>query len=212
VRCHICGEPATGQCQTCWKFYCGAHGDVVCTDCERTRDRSPFAALAKAAAAGSSDQAIPERIPGFIRDHRLRGVIAIGEVLSSERTELTLISLESYGDGFEIRYQIAGRSEPSRTRSAFSAGGLHPGLVFGPVKDDVGGEYQGGYGGGGGGGDRWQGNAAFTPAISDGATTLDVSVEEIHWQSMMQGQRSFAEDGPWKFRISLAGMHAVRST
>lgn len=31
--CHVCGQPAVGQCKTCAKFYCNAHGDVICERC-----------------------------------------------------------------------------------------------------------------------------------------------------------------------------------
>jgi hypothetical protein len=31
--CHLCGQQAVGQCQTCLKFYCAGHGDRVCVSC-----------------------------------------------------------------------------------------------------------------------------------------------------------------------------------
>jgi hypothetical protein len=31
--CHVCGQPAVGQCKSCAKFYCNAHGDVICERC-----------------------------------------------------------------------------------------------------------------------------------------------------------------------------------
>ena len=37
MECHVCGQPATGQCRACWKFYCAAHGDMVCQPCQQQR-------------------------------------------------------------------------------------------------------------------------------------------------------------------------------
>jgi hypothetical protein len=31
--CHVCHQPATGQCQRCSKFYCPVHGNVTCQPC-----------------------------------------------------------------------------------------------------------------------------------------------------------------------------------
>ncbi len=34
MLCHICGEPAVGQCQNCNLYYCPRHGRVFCTVCK----------------------------------------------------------------------------------------------------------------------------------------------------------------------------------
>jgi hypothetical protein len=31
--CHVCEQPAIGQCKSCGKFYCQQHGDVYCVRC-----------------------------------------------------------------------------------------------------------------------------------------------------------------------------------
>ncbi len=33
MQCYVCADPAIGQCQACWKFYCEAHGDRICEQC-----------------------------------------------------------------------------------------------------------------------------------------------------------------------------------
>jgi len=32
--CHVCHNPASGQCQVCARFYCPTHGYLVCTVCK----------------------------------------------------------------------------------------------------------------------------------------------------------------------------------
>ncbi|MCC6418570.1 MAG: hypothetical protein IT429_10070 [Gemmataceae bacterium] len=34
MLCHICREPAIGQCQNCNLFYCAEHGRVYCVSCD----------------------------------------------------------------------------------------------------------------------------------------------------------------------------------
>jgi hypothetical protein len=31
--CHVCGQPAVGQCVSCLRFYCPLHGDRTCSAC-----------------------------------------------------------------------------------------------------------------------------------------------------------------------------------
>jgi hypothetical protein len=33
MLCHVCGEPAIGQCRDCHQFHCGRHGRVHCVQC-----------------------------------------------------------------------------------------------------------------------------------------------------------------------------------
>lgn len=35
--CHVCSEQAVGQCKTCSKFYCAAHGDIYCVTCKEAQ-------------------------------------------------------------------------------------------------------------------------------------------------------------------------------
>ena len=84
--------------------------------------------------------------------------------------------------------------------------GVHPNLLLSPVHDDTGATYHGMPGGGGGSERDWRQEMRFAPAIAEGATRLQVRVEEIQWVSMMPGVRSRTEIGPWTFEIPLADL------
>src|SRR5438874_6279274 len=154
MHCHICDEPATGQCQTCWKFYCHAHGDVFCESCgpsQASSGSSRGVMMGRISPPDSTDKPLVGLRPGFNQANVLRGVLAIGEVRHTDRTDFSLLSLESYEDGFTVRWRMRGKfpSPQGPLRPRF--GGLHPTLLFGSVQDDLGTKYQGGFGGGGGG-------------------------------------------------------------
>jgi hypothetical protein len=50
--CHVCHDPAIGQCKKCSKFYCPQHGDVECVKCREALQTTP--------AAPSIDVRLPE--------------------------------------------------------------------------------------------------------------------------------------------------------
>jgi hypothetical protein len=55
MLCHVCREPAIGQCRNCGLFYCAEHGRVYCITCdERTVVRRP-AQRAAAARTGQGE-------------------------------------------------------------------------------------------------------------------------------------------------------------
>jgi hypothetical protein len=37
--CHVCEQPASGQCEKCRRFYCPLHGSVRCIRCQETDER-----------------------------------------------------------------------------------------------------------------------------------------------------------------------------
>jgi hypothetical protein len=39
--CHVCHQPASGQCKSCLRFYCPQHGDLTCVDCAGVRAGPP---------------------------------------------------------------------------------------------------------------------------------------------------------------------------
>jgi hypothetical protein len=39
--CHVCGEQAIGQCQSCGRFYCKHHGNIRCVACTDGIQESP---------------------------------------------------------------------------------------------------------------------------------------------------------------------------
>jgi hypothetical protein len=211
MQCHICGEPATGQCQSCSKFYCASHGDVMCDRCPRGGAPPRFSVpVVGQGLAGVDDESVQGIVPGFMRGDALRGVVAIAEVRHVEGADVSLLSLESYDDGFLLHWRITRRSATAPARADFPFGGS-PNVVFSRVTDDLGGEYQGGFGGGGGDDRHWRGEETFTPAIADGATRLEFRIEGVQLTSWMTGARSTVTTEPWDFAISLASMKAVSS-
>jgi hypothetical protein len=204
MKCHICSEAAIGQCQNCWKFYCLAHGDVFCLRCQESRSRPPSSSGLPSAGMHVVRQGAPPgpRPPGFMEAKVLRGVIAIGETRTADRAEISLLSLESYDDGFILRYRLLTHAPLTSPPAGLPHMPLVPTLLLN-VKDDVGNEYRGGPGGWGGGDRLWQGEARLTPAVADEATSLEVRVEEIQWLSRSPSQRSRVQPGPWTFHIRL---------
>jgi hypothetical protein len=56
--CHVCEQPASGQCQACGKFYCPQHGDMRCIRCVKMKfqGREETEERIQAAAAPASHQ------------------------------------------------------------------------------------------------------------------------------------------------------------
>jgi hypothetical protein len=44
MLCHICGEPAIGQCRDCHEFHCGRHGRLYCVKCRVQEPPAPVTA------------------------------------------------------------------------------------------------------------------------------------------------------------------------
>ena len=98
MNCHICSQPATGQCQVCSKFYCADHGDRVCQPCQKRRHSTSTAG----GAGPPGDIAIgQDRLPQSsrvsypdIKGQPLQRVIGVGQNARNGDTEVTLVDLE----------------------------------------------------------------------------------------------------------------------
>ena len=196
MNCHICGQPATGQCRVCWKFYCPAHGDLACQPCQqqRTADRGPSMVLMGHDDGSGSARPRPLRLD---RRVPVRIIEAIDTVKYGE-TELTLISLEIYEDAFAANFhlQVGIQSDSS------------PGFRGMPdfqmqATDDQGGSYESSRGRGGGGDANWRLTQNFTPNLAASARHLYVSIEEIQWLRGGPGDSPATESGPWAFDVRL---------
>jgi hypothetical protein len=53
MLCHVCGEPAIGQCRLCHQFHCAKHGRLFCVHC---RDQELVAAGPAAHAEATAEQ------------------------------------------------------------------------------------------------------------------------------------------------------------
>ena len=131
----------------------------------------------------------------------LRQVIPVAQSRSVAGVALTVLSLESYDDGFIVNLRIIPESEPSSPRFA------RPTVN---VVDDVGQRYRVWPGGGYGQGAQWRLSVHCRPALrASGATfgsVLRLEIPEIRWFERdgaggAPGEESQA--GPWSFTIAL---------
>ena len=112
MNCHIRADSATGQCQVCWKFYCAGHGDVACQPCQG--QRSATGALPGwdriGTVIGEDRPPNPPRVsrPTDIERLPLQRVIAVGQNVLHGETEVTLVSLELFGEGFIANFRLTG--------------------------------------------------------------------------------------------------------
>jgi hypothetical protein len=205
MNCHICGQPSIGQCQSCWKFYCAEHGDLICAACNDDSEiKEPESVL-----TGRTNSEI-ERHQGVISVvvptaelRVLRRVVAVGKSQTRASTNLTIASVELYDDGSRLVYSIR------RPRFEESRSMLERSLMYGfprtswEVVDDQGREYKVVRSGGGGGGAEWRFEGILEPAISDDATRLVLTCSEIQFEASGVGIRSRTQPGPWRFEIPL---------
>ncbi len=216
MRCHVCGEPAIGQCQACWKFYCARHGDVFCASCQEQR---------KTAGAGWNESArvVAFHDQGSSPAHRARPtpppdldaqpiqrVIGVSQSTKHGGTELELISLELYADGFIAHFRL--RSGKLLDAGPSGGFGRLPHFIPAPpphpeytpdVVDDRGNRYAAGPRGGGGGRSSYRATFHVYPAPPSEARRLEFTVTEIRWMAHGPGQRSVIETGPWTFHVDL---------
>jgi hypothetical protein len=60
MLCHVCGEPAIGQCRICHQFHCGRHGRQFCVVCREQEDLAAPPAPVQPAPAESRSGAAQE--------------------------------------------------------------------------------------------------------------------------------------------------------
>jgi hypothetical protein len=133
----------------------------------------------------------------------LERVLGIGRSQTRADTELTLLSLEMYDDGFILNYRVRGTDLGEWAGLAFIFAPPIPNAPF-AATDDKGARYIGmPWGGSGGPGGDWRGDVHFTPKVTEGAKELVIRVEQVHWSGFGQSQKSRVELGPWEFVVPL---------
>ena len=177
--CHICGESAVGQCQSCWKFFCFKHGDRQCETCANSAASFSLPIVSQAIKRDGRDTPLSREIKERVRRMHMEGtelqrVIPIVQTEKWGDLDLTLSSLEVFEDGSILRYQTQGelifRLPQLLLNDIISS---RPSLN---VEDDVGTEYYAFMGAGGGDESLWQGSVRITPAIPSAAGTLRIRV------------------------------------
>lgn len=139
----------------------------------------------------------------------LERVIPVVQTQSIDGGSLTVLSIDAYAEGSEVRLRL--HLEEERESSV---------IPFGPhdfppmpeltliVRDDQGHRYPAMPGGGGGGGTSWQWDYRVHQPIDPAARELVLEVPEITWQKHepRRGRADSVEriqTGPWTFRVSL---------
>lgn len=178
MLCHICREPAIGQCRTCWRFYCASHGNVECETCAASRKRAQPSSLklgeyGRLDAAAADEQVVTSRMTF----RNLRRIVTINQTKPWSAREMTIVSLDLYDDGTVLRFRYPMPAfDPSRNTDF---AGLVAGLPTFRVEDNVGTAYRTGMGGmGGESSEGLSGEARITPAIPDSASSLTIRVRE----------------------------------
>ena len=199
MNCHICGQPATGQCRVCWKFYCPAHGDLACQPCQQQRTADRGGSGASMVLIGHDEGSGAARSRPLRLDRRVpKRIIEVIDTTKHGETELTLISLEIHEDAFAANFHLqSGR--PSDSSPGF--GGMPH--FQAEATDDQGGSYESSRGRGGGGDANWRLTQNFTLNLAASARHLYVSIEEVQWLRGGPGDSPAAESGPWAFDVPL---------
>jgi len=139
---------------------------------------------------------------GIPRRRVLLRVVPAVQTQTIGDTQVRLVSLELYDDGFVANIGLKDLVERQPSNNPFLAMPGLPQVVF-EASDDTGQAYASRQGGGGGGDSEYRFEIVFSPAIPDGARTLTLTAVEVQWLSVAPGQRSRVEPGPWRFEISL---------
>jgi hypothetical protein len=64
MLCHVCGDPAIGQCRICHQFHCGRHGRQYCVLCREQEELAAPPAPARSAPATAPAPAPPAPAEG----------------------------------------------------------------------------------------------------------------------------------------------------
>ena len=213
MNCHICAEPAIGECQVCWKFYCAQHGDRRCQTCQKERE-SAGSTGGWASRYGVVGEPRSPRAPGVRRTPRpdidkeaLQRVIAVAQKIQlgdTGETEVSLVCLELFESGFIANFRLRGWGPGSNPQDDPDQPNVNRAPEFYvEAVDDHSNKYQGSPGGGGGGSAHHRNNHRFTPGLTTADGQLHFTIEEILWTSHRAGVRQMIETGPWKFDVSL---------
>ncbi|MCH8989815.1 MAG: hypothetical protein IIA92_13550 [Chloroflexi bacterium] len=206
MNCHICANPAAGQCQVCWKFYCADHGDRLCQPCQSQRGTTgaPAGWEPMGAVMGQPRSPRSSRVdrPPDIEGQPLQRVIGVGQTVCHGDTEVVLVSLELYADGSMVSFRLR-KTPPDEPRASPVATTHHP--EFSPeAADDLGNKFQVWPHSGSGGGDRyWRAAMRIHPELPAQAKNLRITITEVRWLARGSGVSSVTEPGPWEFDVSL---------
>ncbi len=208
MKCHICGEPSVGQCQSCWKFYCAEHGDVFCQECADVQ-----AAAQEPSLTGNTDEPDNQEsdegpvrlevIPGVqIGDEEeLRRVIPVVQSQTRRGSRVTVVSIEVYDIGFAVIHEwrrVKGSLKPHESDHWMSLP-----VVSWSATDDKGREYRMGSSRSSGDAHFLRQRNDFGPSLPPDAKLLMLSVEEMFWSARRPSQRPRVERGPWRFEVPL---------
>ena len=191
MKCHICDQPALGQCQSCWKFYCGVHGDLICHTCrERQRARQGQHGEAAFVVLGHDDphagpHPATHRPPTFLPDlgtEALQRVVGVAQTARVGSTEVDLVSIEIYASGCIANFRLRGVVEDPEP-DGLSRFPRTP--DFSPqATDDLGSVYEGMHRGGGGGSrGHWRSTQHFSLASLAAARALRFTISEVRWMA-----------------------------
>ena len=208
MKCHICAESATGQCQVCSKFYCADHGDVVCQPCQGQRGAiGPTSGSASDSIVIGRPSSAPSSSGGRPADIELQPLeraIGVAQTVRHGETEVTFVSLELYEAGFVANFILRDLGRGSSLDAALTDSELFRAAMFdAKAADDQGNVYSGFLGRGGGRAGQWRLAQHFTPGMAATLKRLHVSIDEIQWIAQGASARSSTETGPWEFEVSL---------
>jgi hypothetical protein len=207
--CYVCGEPAVGQCQTCWRFYCKNHGDVRCQNCMGAAAVRQFPPAADSFAVFEEEPAVqvgdkmrwPPHLPKPPGLRSLERVIPVVTSQTRGRTELTVVSIESYDDGFVVNYIVRGGPSPLRPKPDRAI--FHVPHLWWEGSDDASVSYEALPRGSGGNAREFRGSTCFAPRLNPAASVLHLRVQEVQWLAHFPREKSSLETGPWQFDITL---------
>lgn len=192
--CHICAQPAIGQCKTCLKFYCAAHGDQLCQQCKAKLPMGHFSptfaqtvltssSIGSGNPAASHSAKLTEGVP--------ERVLGVGKTIQADGFQIVLLSVELYRDGFVANFRLIGE------RPMFP---MIPGLSI-EATDSIGNQYDGQAGSGTGTGQMWQTAFPFGPAVPSNAKGLRLTVREITVRGPGIEYLAPLVKGPWVFDV-----------
>ena len=204
MNCHICSQPATGQCQVCSKFYCADHGDVMCQVCQGQRGVIGPSAGSASGGIVIGRPSSTRSSPSNIEAQSLQRVIGVGQAVRHGQIEVTLLSLELYEQGFVVNFNLRDWGRGSTRDASLSDPDLFRAAMFDATAvDDQGNIYRGFPGSGGGNSGQWRQAQHFTPEVATARGHLHVSIKEIQWIAQGASARSTTEPGPWEFDVHL---------
>ena len=208
MNCHICANPAAGQCQVCWKFYCADHGDRVCQTCQKQQGATgPAAGQDRSSMSiGRPDSAPSSSVgrPADIEGQPLERMIGVVQTVRHGETEVTFVSLELFEAGFVANFILRDLGRGSSIDAAVTDSDLFRAAMFdAKAADDQGNVYSAFPGMGGGRAGQWRQAQYFTPGLAAALRYLHVSIDQIRWIAQGASARSSIEPGPWEFDITL---------